>query len=159
MKGDAKLLQILNELLGWELTAINQYFVQASMCANWGYERLAAKIRKESLNEMKHAEELIERILHLEGTPNILGLQKVRIGEKVREQLRLDLQVELEAVTRLNKAIALAVEVGDNCTREMLDGILGDEDDHVSWIESQLELIKQVGEENYLAQQIHEKAD
>jgi bacterioferritin len=159
MKGDAKLLQILNELLGWELTAINQYFVQASMCANWGYERLAAKIRKESLNEMKHAEKLIERILHLEGAPNILGLQKVRIGEKVREQLRLDLQVELEAVTRLNKAIALAVEVGDNCTREMLDGILGDEDDHVSWIESQLELIKQVGEENYLAQQIHEKAD
>jgi bacterioferritin len=159
LKGDAKLIQTLNELLGWELTAINQYFVQAKMCGNWGYERLAERVRKESLNEMKHADRLIERILHLEGAPNIQGLQKVKVGQKVHEQFKLDLQIELEAVSRLNKAIALAVEVGDNCTREMLERILGDEDDHVSWIESQLDLIEQVGEQNYLAQQIREKAD
>ncbi len=159
MKGDARLIEALNELLIWELTAINQYVIHARMCGNWGYERLKDKVRKESFSEMKHADELVERILHLEGVPNVQRLEKVKVGEKVLEQFKLDLDVELAAVARLNKTIGLAVEVGDNYTREMLERILHEEDGHVHWLESQLELIKQVGEQNYLAQQIHEKPE
>jgi len=156
MKGNAKLLDALNEILTGELTSINQYFVHAKMCENWGYRRLAHKNREESIGEMKHADELIERILFLEGVPNMQRLEKVRVGETVAEQLKLDLQSEQVAIPRLNKAIALAVDVGDNTTRDLLEDILESEEEHVDWLESQLELIKQVGEQNYLAQQIRE---
>jgi bacterioferritin len=155
MKGNAKLIEALNEVLTGELTAINQYFVHAKMCENWGYQRLEEANRKESLGEMKHADEVIERILFLEGIPNMQRLGKVKVGETVPEQLKLDLGLEVEAVARLNKAIELAVEVHDNTTRELLEDILTSEEEHVNWLEAQLELIKQVGEENYLAQQIH----
>jgi bacterioferritin len=155
MKGNAKLIEALNEILTGELTAINQYFIHAKMCDNWGFERLAHKNREESFSEMKHAEKLIERILFLDGVPNMQRLDKVRVGERVAEQLALDLKFEQVAIPRLNKAIELAVQVGDNTTRELLEDVLKSEEDHVDWLESQLELIEQVGEQNYLAQQIH----
>jgi len=154
MKGSGKIIEALNEILTAELTGINQYFVHAKMCGNWGYERLAEAIRKESMEEMRHAEELIERILFLEGLPNLQRLGKVKVGEKVAEQLKLDHELELEAVAKLNKAIALATEAGDNGSRDLFERILGSEEDHVNWLEAQLELIQQVGEENYLAQQM-----
>lgn len=156
MKGNAKLIETLNEILTGELTAINQYFIHAKMCANWGFERLAKKNRDESISEMKHADELIERILFLEGVPNMQRLEKVLIGETPREQLQLDLKLEQVAIPRLNKAIAQAVEVGDNTTRDLLEDILESEEDHVDWLEAQLELIRQVGEQNYLSQQIRD---
>lgn len=154
MKGNKKLIEALNEILTGELTAINQYFVHAKMCQNWGFARLAEVSRKESIGEMKHADELIERILFLDGIPNLQRLGKVRVGETVAEQLRLDLALEMEAIPNLNKAIAQAREAADNGTRELLEKILVSEEEHVDWLESQLELIKQVGEQNYLAQQI-----
>jgi bacterioferritin len=154
MKGNAKLLEALNDVLTGELTSINQYFIHAKMCENWGYKRLYDENRKESIEEMKHAEELIERILFLDGVPNMQRLSKVKVGENVSEQLKLDLGVEMEAVERLNKAIALAVEVGDNATRDLLESILKSEEEHVDWLEAQRTLIAQVGVENYLSQQI-----
>jgi bacterioferritin len=156
MKGQAKLIEALNEILTGELTAINQYFIHAKMCDNWGYQRLAHKVREESMGEMKHADELIERILFLEGVPNMQRLDKVRVGETVREQFQLDLKLEQAAVARFNKAIALCVDLGDNTSRELLAGMLHSEEEHVDWLESQLELVEQVGEQNYLAQQIRE---
>ncbi|MDX2170912.1 MAG: bacterioferritin [Deltaproteobacteria bacterium] len=156
MKGNAKLVETLNEILTGELTAINQYFIHAKMCSNWGFQRLAHKNREESIEEMKHADRLIERILFLEGVPNMQRLEKVRIGETVHEQLKLDLKLEEVAVPRLNKAIAQAVDVGDNTTRELLEDVLTSEEEHVDWLEAQLELIRQVGEANYLAQQIRD---
>jgi bacterioferritin len=155
MKGNRELIDALNEILTGELTSINQYFIHAKMCANWGYRRLAAANREESVGEMKHADELIERILFLEGVPNVQRLGKVRVGETVAEQLELDHALEQEAIPRLNAAIALALKVKDNGTRELLEEILTSEEKHVDWLEAQLELIKQVGEQNYLAQQIH----
>jgi bacterioferritin len=149
------LVALLNDILTAELTAINQYFLHAEMCSNWGYERLYEAIRKESIEEMKHAEELIERILFLEGVPNVQRLGKINVGENVPEQLKSDLALEMESVQRLNDAIAKCREAGDNNTRAMLDKILHDEEKHVDWIESQLELIGQVGVQNYLAMQIH----
>jgi bacterioferritin len=154
MKGNPKLIEALNEILTSELTSINQYFVHAKMCQNWGYARLAHKNREESVEEMKHADELIERILDLEGVPNMQRLDKVRVGETVPEQLKLDRDLETTALPRLNKAIALAAEVGDNVTRELLEDIAKSENEHLVWLESQLLLLKQVGEQNYLAQQI-----
>ncbi len=156
MKGDKKLIEALNEVLTGELTGINQYFVHAKMCENWGYQRLAEVIRKESIGEMKHADELIERILYLEGVPNMQRLGKVRVGESVAEQFKLDLALEVEAVKLVNKSIELAVAVHDNGSRELLEEILTDEEEHVNWLEAQHELIRQVGIENYLSQQIHE---
>lgn len=154
MKGDSRLIEALNEVLTGELTGINQYFVHAMMCEHWGYERIAEKVRAESIEEMKHAEDLIERILDLEGVPNLQRLEKVKVGEKVAEQLKLDLASEVTAVGRFNKSIALAVELGDNTTRELLEQMLVSEEEHLHWLETQLELIQQVGEPNYLAQQI-----
>jgi bacterioferritin len=154
MKGDNRLIEALNEILTGELTGINQYFIHAMMCENWGYERIAEKVRAESIEEMKHAEELIERILHLEGVPNLQRLEKVKVGEKVAEQFKLDLELEHTAHGRFNRAIALAVEVHDNATREMLETMLVSEEEHLHWLESQIELMHQVGEANYLAQQI-----
>ena len=155
MKGDAKLIEGLNEILTGELTGINQYFIHSMMCQNWGFERLAEKIRAESIGEMNHAEKIIERILHLEGVPNLTRLEKIRVGERVLEQLQFDLDVETVAIGRFNRMIAHAVEVGDNGSRQMLEEMLASEEEHLHWLESQLELIKQVGEANYLAQQMH----
>ena len=156
MQGNPRIIETLNDVLTAELTAINQYFIHAKMCGNWGYDRLAEHIRDESIDEMKHADSLIERILFLEGVPNMQRLYPVRVGETVKEQFELDLQVEVEAVKRFNDGIALAVEVGDNATRHMLEEMLVSEEDHADWLETQLEAMRQVGEQNYLAQQLHD---
>jgi len=155
MKGDKKIIDILNDVLTAELTAINQYFVHGEMCENWGYDRLHHLIRQHSIGEMKHAEEVIERILFLEGLPNMQRLGKINIGESVDEQLRLDLALEMDAVARLNPAIEQCRELDDNTTRSLLEEILRDEEEHIDWIEAQIALIEQVGGQNYLAQQIH----
>lgn len=154
MKGDARLIDALNDILTAELTGINQYFVHAKMCENWGYQRLAEVDRRESIGEMKHADEVIDRILFLEGVPNMQRLEKVRIGESVAEQLQVDLALELSAVKRLNDSIELAVAVKDNATRELLERILVDEQHHIDWLEAQLEQIQQMGIENYLSVQV-----
>lgn len=156
MKGDAKVIDLLNEILTGELTAINQYFLHAKMCQNWGYQRLYEHIKKESIDEMKHADQLIERVLFLEGLPNVQRLGKINIGQTVVEMLKKDLEVEMEAVPRLNKAIAECRNLNDNGTVEMLEDILVSEEAHIDWLEAQLELVKQVGEAHYLAQQIRE---
>jgi bacterioferritin len=156
MKGDAKIIDILNEVLTAELTAINQYFVHGEMCENWGFERLHRIIRKHSIGEMKHAEEVIERVLFLEGVPNLQRLGKINIGENVEEVLKSDYALELEALPRLQQGIELCRELGDNNSRHLLEDILHEEEDHVDWIEAQLGLIEQVGLQNYLTQQIKE---
>lgn len=156
MKGDKKIIEILNEVLTAELTAINQYFVHGEMCENWGFARLQGVIRKHSIGEMKHAEEIIERILFLDGIPNMQRLGKINIGENVPEILRLDLALEMEAVARLNPQIEVCRTLDDNATRHLLEEILTDEEEHIDWIEAQLALIEQVGAQNYLAQQIRE---
>jgi len=156
VQGDADVLEFLNEVLTAELTAINQYFIHAKMCANWGYHRLAEKNREESIDEMKDAEIIIDRILYLDGVPNLQRLGNVMVGETVPEQFALDLEVEKAAVERYNRGIALAVSKGDNGTREILESRLRGEEDHADWLESQLELISQVGAENYLSQQIYD---
>jgi bacterioferritin len=154
MRGDPELIEMLNEVLTAELTAINQYFIHAKMCENWGYSKLAEHDRHESIEEMKDADHVIERILDLGGTPNLQRLGAVRVGETVPEQLQLDLELELAAIERYNRAIALAVAKDDNATRHLLEEQLTDEEEHASYLESQLELIRQVGLENYLATQI-----
>jgi bacterioferritin len=156
MQGDAQIITALNDVLTAELTAINQYFIHARMCENWGYMRLWKKVREESLGEMKHADHLIERILYLEGVPNVQRLGKVNVGETVPEQFRLDLQVEKTAIANLNRAIELCRSLGDNGSRELLEDVLEDEEEHANWLEAQLTLIAQAGEANYLAQQIRE---
>ena len=158
MKGDAKIIEILNEVLTAELTAINQYFVHGEMCENWGFQRLHRIIRKHSIGEMKHAEEVIERILFLEGIPNLQRLGKVSIGESVLEQMNLDLALEMEALPRLQKGIEACRTAEDNNTRHLLEEILEDEEEHIDWLEAQLALIEQVGIQNYLTQQIHEES-
>lgn len=155
MKGDSKIIEALNEILTSELTAINQYFVHAKMCENWGYQKLAAKKRDESIEEMKHADEIIKRILLLDGLPNLQRLNPVKVGEEPVEQHRVDLELELDARKRLNDAIALCRDKADNGTRELLEKILKAEEDSIDWLESQLHLVKDVGRERYLAEQIH----
>jgi bacterioferritin len=155
MKGDSKIIEGLNEILTSELTAINQYFVHAKMCENWGYQKLASKKREESMEEMKHADEVIDRILFLDGIPNMQRLNPVKVGEEPVEQHQLDLDLELDARKRLNDAIALCRDKADNGTRELLEKILKDEEDSINWLESQLHLVKEVGRERYLAEQIH----
>jgi bacterioferritin len=159
MRGNDEVLKFLNECLKAELTAINQYFLHAKMCDNWGYLRLAEYNRKESIDEMKHAEDLMERILFLEGTPNMTDMFPIRIGRDPKEQLDNDLALELDAVRRLNQAIASAVAAGDNASRALFEKILVDEEHHVDYIEGQLGIIAQVGLQNYLAQQIHKGED
>ena len=154
MKGDPKVIEILNEVLTAELTAINQYFVHGEMCENWGYDRLHHIIRKHSIGEMKHAEELIERVLFLEGVPNVQRLGKINIGENVPEILKSDYALEMEALPRLNEGIELCRTLGDNNSRHLLEEILEDEEEHVDWLEAQLTLLEQVGVQNYLAEQI-----
>lgn len=157
MKGDPQVIDLLNEVLTNELTAINQYFIHARMCENWGYQRLWKKVRAESIDEMKHADRLIERILFLEGVPNLQRLGKVNVGESVPEQLGLDLDVEKHAIPVLNRGIELSRKVGDNGSADLLEGMLEDEEEHSSWLEAQLTLIDQVGLPNYLSQQIVEE--
>ena len=159
MKGDAKVIEFLNQVLKAELTAINQYFLHAEMCENWSYERLAKLIRKESIEEMQHAEKLMERILYLDGTPNMSDYFKINIGQNVKQQLEFDLQVEYEAVKRLNTGIETCVKTGDNGSRDLLEKILVDEEQHIDWIEGQLHAIGEMGLENYLSQQLHEEKE
>ena len=154
-RGDAQLIELLNEILTAELTAINQYFIHAKMCGNWGFERLAKKKREESIEEMHDADRLIERILFLGGTPNLQRLSPVRVGEDAIEQHRLDLELELAAVQRYNRGVALAREKGDNGTRELLERQLRGEEESVDWLESQLYLVEQLGAPAYLAEQLH----
>ena len=152
---EPEILDALNEILTGELTAINQYFLHAKMLQNWGYQRLYKKVWDESIDEMKHADQLIERVLYLDGLPNVQRLAKVNIGEDVEEMLRCDLGLELDAIPRLNRAIELARTKGDNGTRALLEGILTSEEEHRDWLQAQLDLIAQVGIQNYLAAQIH----
>lgn len=158
MKGDKQVIDLLNDVLTAELTAINQYFVHAKMMKNWGYDRLAHKEREESIDEMKHADAVLDRILFLEGIPNMQRLNKVNVGENVPEMLKLDLQEEYKAVKRLNDGIKLCRDLGDNGTEDLLTKILVSEEEHIDWLEAQAELMKQVGEANYLAQQIKKES-
>jgi bacterioferritin len=155
MKGDQAVIDLLNDVLTGELTAVNQYWVHARMCRNWGYLKLYEKIRAESIDEMKHADELVERILYLEGLPNLQRLGKVSVGETVPEQMTLDLDMEKAALARLNRGVELCVGKGDNGTRALLEKILVSEEEHVDWLETQLGLIEKLGETAYLAEQLH----
>jgi bacterioferritin len=157
MKGNEKVIAFLQEVLTAELTAINQYFLHAEMMENWGYLRLAKHTKVESIEEMRHAEAAIERILYLDATPNMSELFPLRIGQNVKQQLENDLALEYEAIPRLNKAINAAVEAGDNGSRDLFERILTDEEKHVDYLEAQLHMIKEMGYENYLAQHIGEE--
>ncbi|MGQ0633246.1 MAG: bacterioferritin [Planctomycetaceae bacterium] len=159
MKGDAKIIDALNAGLTIELTAINQYFCQAKMCKNWGFNKLAAKHYVESMGEMKHAEKLIDRILFLEGVPEIARYDVIRVGTNVKEQFEHDLALETKGVKAYNDAIALASQLKDNATRELLDGILVESEEHVDWLETQLGLINDVGLQLYLQHQIGDEAE
>ena len=154
MRGDAKTIEFLNKALTNELTAINQYFLHAKMFANWGFKEIAAHEHHESIDEMKHADKLIERVLFLEGLPNLQALGKLMIGENPKEMLECDLKLELQALPLLKEAIAYCETVADYVTRELLEDILESEEEHVDWLETQLGLIKQVGIENYLQSQM-----
>jgi bacterioferritin len=157
MKGDAKVIAVLQEVLKAELTAINQYFLHAEMCENWSYYRLAEITRKESIEEMGHAEKLIERILYLDSTPNLSDHFKINVGNNVEQQLRNDLQLEYDAVKRLNAGVKLSQEAGDNGSRELLEQILSDEEHHIDWLEGQLHAVQEMGIQNYLSQQLGKK--
>jgi bacterioferritin len=154
MQGDAKIIDALNAALTIELTAINQYFCQAKMCKNWGYEKLAAKHYHESMGEMKHAEFLIDRILFLDGVPEIARYDVIRVGTDVKEQFENDLVLETRGVKLYNEGVALASQLKDNGTRELMERILVDSEEHVDWLETQLYLISQIGLQNYLTEQM-----
>jgi len=154
MKGDKKVIDLLNEVLTNELTTINQYFLHARMCENWGYERLWKKVKHESIDEMKHADRVIERILYLDGLPNVQRLGKVTIGEKVVEMLKVDLALEVEAVARLNDGIKVCHDAGDSGSHQLLESILASEETHVRWLEAQRTQVQQMGEPQYLAEQL-----
>ena len=154
MKGNERIIEKLNALLADELTAINQYMVHSEMCANWGYKRLHEAIEKRAIVEMKHAEKLIGRMIFLEGRPVVSTLNKINIGPEVESQLKNDWAAEEGAVKAYNEGVRLAAEIGDNGTRELLESILTDEEDHIDWIEAQLDQIKQMGIQNYLVEQI-----
>jgi bacterioferritin len=154
MKSDPQIIALLNDILTAELTAINQYFLHARLCHHWGFARLYEKIRAESIEEMKHADVLIERILYLEGHPNVQRLGAIRVGETPAEKLTLARDLEQQAIARLNQGIARCVDRGDGGSRALLEGILTGEDEHADWLETQLELIRQLGDVQYLTQQI-----
>jgi len=156
MRGDPEVLELLNEVLTAELTAINQYFIHYRMLDNQGYQRLSKKKKEESIEEMQHADEVIQRILFLDGVPNMQRLFPVKVGEEPVEMHKLDLELEKEAASRLNRGIALAVAKGDNGTRALLEKILKNEEDAIDWLETHLGLIEQLGRERYLAEQMHE---
>ena len=156
MQGDAQVIEALNDVLTAEFTAINQYFIHHKMCENWGYERLSKKKREESIDEMKDADEVIERILYLDGVPNMQRLNPVGVGEDPIEQHRLDLALETEAIKRLNDAIKLCRDKSDNGSREMLEKILEGEEESADWLEAQFHIVEEIGKERYLAEMIHE---
>ena len=156
MKGNDEVIRILNEVLSAELTGINQYFAHSLICANWRYKRLAEHARRESIEEMKHAQEVIERIIYLEGAPNMQKYMKINVGKTVPQQHENDLALEKDAVARLNAGIELCRAKDDNGSRALLERILIDEEEHVDWLEAQLQQIQDIGVENYLAQQIEE---
>ena len=153
MKGNKKIIDALNDRLAEELGAINQYFVHAEMCEDWGYETLQAQIKERSIQEMKHAEKLIERILFLEGQPIVSKLGPISIGKKVEEMHKKDWDSEYDAVQKYNETIKLCAELGDNNTKTMLEGILADEEMHIDWLEEQQDQIEQMGIQIYLAEQ------
>lgn len=157
MQGNPKVIAALNEALKEELTAINQYFLHAEMCENWHYDKLGHFIKKQSIDEMKHAEALIERILFLDASPTLTDLMKLTVGQNVKEQLQSDLKLEIEAVALYNQAIKTAQEEGDNASRELFERLLKDEEEHVDWLEAQLYQIGEIGYERYLSQQIREE--
>jgi bacterioferritin len=154
MKAKEGIIELLNKILTADLTAINQYFLHAKMCENWGYERLHHKVKERSFDEMKDADELIEHILYLEGVPNVQRLGTVHVGETVPEQFKTDLQAEKEMLGLLSEGVAHCAKVGDYTTRHMLEDMAEDVDEHIDWIETQMETVKQVGLENYLSEQI-----
>lgn len=158
MKGSAEVIKVLNDVLRKELTGINQYFIHSKMCKNWGYEILAGVAWKESIEEMKHADQIIERLLFLEGIPNLSAYDKISVGSSVTQQLQNDLGLEEGALVVLKGGIKTCLEASDNASRELLEHILVDEEEHVDWIETQLHQIKEIGVENYLAQQIHKES-
>jgi bacterioferritin len=157
MKGDTEVIAVLNEVLKAELTAINQYFLHAEMCENWGYERLAEHTKQEAYEEMKHAEKLIERVLLLDGSPNVTDYFKINIGQNVKQQLENDLELEYDAAKRLNQGINTSVAAKDNGSRDLLEMILKDEEKHIDHLEGQLHAISEMGIQNYLAQQLYEE--
>ena len=157
MKGNPKVIAALNEALKEELMAINQYFLHAEMCENWHFGRLGDFIKKQSIDEMKHAEVLIERILFLDATPTLTDPMHLTIGKNVREQLESDLKLEIGAVALYNEAIRIAREEGDNASRELFERLLKDEEEHVDWLEAQVYQMQEIGYERYLSQQIREE--
>jgi bacterioferritin len=154
MEGRQKVIEALNQALKEELGAINQYFIHAEMCENWHYDRLGDLIRKQSIDEMKHAEALIERILFLNGSPNVTAPMQITIGSNVKAQLESDLALELGAVKMYNRAVETAREESDNASRELFERLLKDEEEHVDWLEAQLHQIEEIGYERYLSGQI-----
>ena len=156
MQGDPEILSVLNDILTSELTAINQYYVHHKMLENWHYHRLSKKKREESIEEMKHADRIIARILFLDGVPNMQRLGPVKVGEEPIEMHKLDLELEREAVARLNKTIALCLDKQEAGTRELLEDLLEDEEDSIDWLEAQLKLVEDIGRERYLSEQLRE---
>ncbi len=154
MKGNAKVIDVLNQCLKAELTAINQYFLHAEMCENWGYERLAKQIKKESIEEMVHAEKLMERLLFLDGTPNMSDYFKINVGATVEQQFRNDVELEYDAAKRLNAGVKTCTEIGDNGSKMLLEQLLSDEEHHIDWLEAQLHAITEMGIKNYLTEQL-----
>ena len=157
MKGNEQVIAILNEVLKAELTAINQYFLHAEMAENWGYDKLGDYIKKQSIDEMKHAESLIERLLFLDATPIMTDPMQLAIGKNVREQIEGDLKLEIEAVAMYNRAVQISRDKGDNASRQLFEHLLKDEEEHVDWLEAQIHQIKEIGYERYLSQQIREE--
>ena len=157
MKGNSKVIAALNEALREELMAINQYFLHAEMCENWHYGRLGDYIKKQSIDEMKHAEQIIERLLFLDAVPNMTAPMTLTVGKNVREQLESDLKLEIDAVGAYNKAVQIAREEGDNASRELFERLLKDEEEHVDWLEAQLHQIHEMGYERYLSQQVKDE--
>src|ERR1700743_3213604 len=156
MQGSPKVVAALNEALKEELTAINQYFLHGEMCENWHYSKLADHIRKESIDEMRHAEALIERILFLDGIPNMTELMQLSVGANVRQQIESDLKLEVNAVAMYNRFVQLARDEGDNASRELFERLLKDEENHVDWLEAQVHQISEIGYERYLSQQVND---
>ena len=157
MQGNPKVIAVLNEALREELMAINQYFLHAEMCENWHYDRLGSYIKKQSIDEMKHAEALIERLLFLDATPSLTDPMQINVGKSVKEQLQSDLKLEISAVAMYNRAIQVARDEGDNGSRELLERLVKDEEEHVDWLEAQMHQIHEMGYERYLSQQVKEK--
>jgi len=158
MQGDPRIIDLLNQVLRKELTGINQYFIHSRMCKNWGYAVLAKHGYDESIDEMKHADKIIERVLFLDGVPNLSDYDPILIGPDVRQQLTNDLSLEMAALRVLRPGVQLCLEVGDHASRELLEHIVEDEERHVDWIEAQLHKIQEVGYQGYLAQQIYERS-